>query len=80
MHGRSIESTIVRLLCCFNEHYKETYGSGIVRLEMISFLDNTSIETKCFAVDCIEKNCLIEDYVKACQKVTIAKLNKVLDI
>ena len=80
MHGRSIESTIVRLLCCFNEHYKKTYGSGIVRLQMISFLDNTSIETKCFAVDCIEKNFLIEDYVKSMSKVTIAKLNKVLDI
>ena len=76
MHGRSIESTIVRLLCRFNEHYRESIGRNIVQLEMISFLDNASIETKYFAIDCLEKEFLIEDAVERCKKVTIAKLNK----
>ena len=80
MHGRSIESTIVRLLCRFNEHYRETIGGNLVQLEMISFLDTASIETQIFAIDCLEKNMLIEDAVERCQKVTIAKLNKNFDI
>lgn len=80
MHNRSIESTIVRLLCRFNEHYRESIGENLVQLEMISFLDTASIETQCFAIDCLEKNMLIENAVERCKKVTIAKLNKNFDI
>ena len=76
MHNRSIESTIVRLLCRFNEHYRESIGGNIVQLEMISFLDNASVETQCFAIDCLEKNMLIEDAAAGCKKITIANLNK----
>ena len=80
MHGRSIESTIVRLLCRFNEHYRESIGGNIVQLEMISFLDKASIETKYFAIDCLEKEFLIEDVVERCKKITIANLNKSFNI
>ena len=48
MHGRSIETTIVRLLCAFNEHYRNSYGKNIVTIEMISFLDKHLNRNKTF--------------------------------
>jgi len=78
MHGRSIETTIVRLLCAFNEHYRNSYGKNIVTIEMISFLDSTSTETKHFAMNCLDKNIIIDEALDRSKDAEVARLNKIL--
>ena len=78
MHGRSIETTIVRLLCAFNEHYRNSYGKNIVTIEMISFLDSTSTETKHFAMNCLDKNIVIDEALDRSKDAEVARLNKIL--
>lgn len=80
MHGRSIETSIVRLLCAFNEHHRNTHDKNIVKVEMVSFLNTTSPETKSLVVNCLDKNIPIADILNRSKASEVARLNKVLGI
>ena len=79
MHCRSIETTIVRLLCAFNEHHRNSYGKNIVTVEMISFLDSTSPETKHFAMNCLDKDIVIDEALDRSKDAEVARLNNLFN-
>ena len=80
MHGRSIETTVVRLLCAFNEHYRKSYVKNIVTIEMISFLDSTSPETKHFALNCLDKDVCIDEALDRSKDAEVARLNNLFNV
>ncbi len=80
MHGRSIETTIVRLLCAFNEQYRNSHEKNIITVEMISFLNTTSLETKHFAINCLDRKISIIEAEERSKDSEVARLNKILGI
>jgi hypothetical protein len=80
MHGRSIETTIVRLLCAFNEQYRNSHEKNIIFVEMISFLNTTSLETKHFAINCLDRKISIIEAEERSKDSEVARLNKILGI
>ena len=75
MHCKAFETTVVRLLCAFNEHYRGSYDKNLITMDTIPFLHATSVETKHFVDNCLDKGISIDSADVKVKSSTVIQLN-----